>query len=108
MRWKNYAPNWPLLSSQRNSASRPTSRSTQAISPNWIKPLKEDKREIFRAAADAQKIADMQLRFHPDYAAQIDEPSAPSLARPQANRRLISNREHERVSGASASPATGD
>ena len=75
---------------------------------NWIKPLKEDKREIFRAAADAQKIADMQLRFHPDYAAQIDGPSAPSLARPQANRRLISNREHERVSGASASPATGD
>lgn len=26
-----------------------------------IRPLKEDKREIFRATADAQKIADMQL-----------------------------------------------
>jgi antirestriction protein ArdC len=25
---------------------------------HWIKPLKEDKREIFRAAADAQRIAD--------------------------------------------------
>jgi antirestriction protein ArdC len=23
---------------------------------NWLKPLKEDKREIFRAAADAQRI----------------------------------------------------
>ncbi|WP_263377191.1 ArdC family protein [Granulicella aggregans] len=36
---------------------------------SWIKRLKEDKREIFRAAAAAQKIADMALNFHPDYAA---------------------------------------
>jgi antirestriction protein ArdC len=43
---------------------------------NWIKPLKDDKREIFRAAADAQKIADMLMGFHPDYAAQarFDQP----------------------------------
>jgi antirestriction protein ArdC len=39
---------------------------------SWIKPLKEDKREIFRAAADAQRIADMELGFHPDYAAQAE------------------------------------
>ena len=39
---------------------------------SWIKPLKDDKREIFRAAADAQRIADMQLGFHPDYAAQAE------------------------------------
>jgi antirestriction protein ArdC len=45
---------------------------------NWIKPLKEDKREIFRAAADAQKIVDLVLGFHPDYAAQIDEPTTPA------------------------------
>ena len=38
---------------------------------SWVKPLKEDKREIFRAAADAQRIADMQLGFHPAYAAQV-------------------------------------
>lgn len=38
---------------------------------NWIKVLKEDKREIFRAAADAQKIADFALGFHPDYAARV-------------------------------------
>jgi antirestriction protein ArdC len=45
---------------------------------SWIKPLKEDKREIFRAAADAQRIVDMQLGFHPDYAARIEaEPSLP-------------------------------
>jgi antirestriction protein ArdC len=39
---------------------------------NWIKPLKDDKREIFRAAADAQRIVDMLLGFHPEYAAQAE------------------------------------
>jgi antirestriction protein ArdC len=39
----------------------------------WIKPLKDDKREIFRAAADAQRIASMELGFHPDYAAQVQD-----------------------------------
>ena len=38
---------------------------------NWIKALKEDKREIFRAAADAQKITDLALSFHPAYAAAM-------------------------------------
>ena len=47
---------------------------------NWIKPLKDDKREIFRAAADAHRIADMELGFHPDYAAQVEaEPTTPAL-----------------------------
>jgi antirestriction protein ArdC len=40
---------------------------------SWIKPLKDDKREIFRAAADAQRIASMELGFHPDYAAQVQD-----------------------------------
>jgi antirestriction protein ArdC len=45
---------------------------------DWIKPLKEDKREIFRAAADAQKISDVELGFYPAYAAQIEvEPTLP-------------------------------
>ena len=35
---------------------------------SWVKVLKEDKREIFHAAADAQKIADYILGFHPGYA----------------------------------------
>jgi antirestriction protein ArdC len=49
---------------------------------NWIKPLKDDKREIFRAAADAQRIADMELGFHPDYAAQMEaEITAPAPVR---------------------------
>ena len=38
---------------------------------HWAKKLKEDEREIFHAAADAQRIADLALRFHPDYAATL-------------------------------------
>ena len=40
----------------------------------WIEKLRSDKREIFRAAADAQKIADYLLQFHPDFAAQDSAP----------------------------------
>jgi len=41
--------------------------------------LKEDKREIFHAADAAQKIADVELGFHPAYAAQIEfEPTLPA------------------------------
>ena len=36
----------------------------------WLEKLRHDKREIFRAAADAQKIADYLLQFHPDFAAR--------------------------------------
>jgi antirestriction protein ArdC len=48
---------------------------------SWIAKLKEDKREIFRAAADAQKIADLALSFHPDYAAtmKVDNEQATQL-----------------------------
>jgi antirestriction protein ArdC len=45
---------------------------------DWIKPLKNDKREIFRAAADAQRIASMELGFHPDYAALTSDPATPA------------------------------
>jgi antirestriction protein ArdC len=34
---------------------------------SWLERLKSDRKEIFRAAADAQKIADYLLAFHPDY-----------------------------------------
>ncbi len=40
---------------------------------SWITALKNDKREIFRAAADAQKIADYLLSFHPEHAATSSE-----------------------------------
>ena len=34
---------------------------------SWLGKLREDKREIFRAAAAAQRIADYCLAFHPNY-----------------------------------------
>jgi antirestriction protein ArdC len=35
---------------------------------SWLVKLKQDRREIFRAASDAQRIADYLLAFHPGYA----------------------------------------
>lgn len=35
---------------------------------HWLETLRSDRKEIFRAAADAQRIADFLLAFHPDYA----------------------------------------
>lgn len=46
---------------------------------SWLKVLRGDKNEIFRAVADAQKIADRCLSFHPRFA-----PSAPSAEREEA------------------------
>jgi antirestriction protein ArdC len=36
----------------------------------WLAKLRDDKKEVFRAASDAQRIADYLLAFHPDYAAR--------------------------------------
>lgn len=38
---------------------------------DWLRVLRDDKREVFRAASDAQRIADWLLGLHPDYAAQL-------------------------------------
>ena len=35
---------------------------------SWLRTLKQDKREVFRAAAEAQRIADYLLAFHPEHA----------------------------------------
>lgn len=35
---------------------------------HWLETLRSDRKEIFRAAADAQRIADFLLAFHPEYA----------------------------------------
>jgi len=58
---------------------------------SWLETLCSDRKEIFRAAADAQRIADYLLALHPDYAARRlnmtttaeDAPAATS--EPQAN-----------------------
>ena len=57
---------------------------------SWLEVLKQDKREIFHAAAEAQRMADYILGFHPDYAkngedsADRDDEDASSLAPPLA------------------------
>jgi antirestriction protein ArdC len=42
----------------------------------WLEKLRSDRKEIFRAAAAAQRIADYLLAFHPDYAASQAAPHA--------------------------------
>ena len=41
---------------------------------SWVDVLKNDKREIFRAAADANRIAQWILSHHPARAAGRDDP----------------------------------
>ena len=40
----------------------------------WLEKLRDDRKEIFRAASDAQRIADYLLAFHPDYANGVTGP----------------------------------
>jgi antirestriction protein ArdC len=48
---------------------------------SWLEKLRSDRKEIFRAAADAQRIADYLLAFHPDYAtSQAGPPDSMSTA----------------------------
>jgi antirestriction protein ArdC len=42
---------------------------------SWIAVLKQDRREIFRAAAEAQRMADYILGFHPHYCETASESS---------------------------------
>jgi antirestriction protein ArdC len=45
---------------------------------SWLERLRSDRKEIFRAAANAQHIADYLLAFHPDYAKR--QPGSPESA----------------------------
>ena len=42
----------------------------------WLSKLRDDKREVFRAASDAQRIADYLLAFHPAYRVDDSRPTA--------------------------------
>jgi antirestriction protein ArdC len=44
---------------------------TASYLADWMTVIKSDKKAIFRAAADAQRVADYILGFHPDYAAAV-------------------------------------
>jgi Zincin-like metallopeptidase len=48
---------------------------------HWVSKLRDDKREVFRATADAQWIADFLLAFHLDFVAKRAEPDAQPAAR---------------------------
>ena len=96
---KNCGQNSPQLSSAQPLACRPDIPQHASYLANWIQKLKEDKREIFHAAADAQKIADFALAFHPNYAAAMkveneDRPTAASFA-PRAG--SSTDRSHARL-----------
>ena len=58
---------------------------------SWLETLRSDRKEIFRAAAAAQRIADYLLALHPDYAtrhlaATISAEDAPAAeSEPQAD-----------------------
>ena len=43
---------------------------------SWLEALRSDRKEVFRAAADAQRIADYLLAFHPAYRAGGSEAAA--------------------------------
>lgn len=50
---------------------------------SWLKALRDDKREVFRAASDAQRMADHCLAFHPEWKAARDaEAKAEAAAEP--------------------------
>lgn len=49
---------------------------------SWLKTLKNDKREIFRAAADAQRVADWCLSHHPEYKAKVTDQAKTADAAP--------------------------
>ena len=44
---------------------------------SWLRKLRDDKKEVFRAASDAQRIADYLLAFHPDWVAQNGRDAIP-------------------------------
>jgi antirestriction protein ArdC len=72
----------------------------------WLKNLREDKREIFRACAEAQRMADMCLGFHPEYAKEKAAEKVDVLeAEVKAEARAVS-RDPELV--ADKKPATAD
>jgi antirestriction protein ArdC len=85
---------------------------------SWLEKLRADRKEIFRAAADAQRIADYLLAFHPDYAAgqagetegglsDAAEPEAvpDSRERGEEEPRQGLNRERQRMAAVSPSAA---
>lgn len=58
---------------------------------SWIKVLKNDRREIFRAASDATKIVDFMLGRNQDETATVNETSEAATAQPASQPSLRQN-----------------
>jgi antirestriction protein ArdC len=64
---------------------------------HWLAVLRQDKREIFRSAADAQRIADWVLERHPDFRAKMAvTPGGSSVAAAPLTARVVDARAPER------------
>ena len=65
---------------------------------SWLETLRSDRKEIFRAAADAQRIADYLLALHPEYALAISPRRSPRKKRRQqeASRKPIAASLHNK------------
>src|SRR5579863_2135706 len=80
MPWRNCGPSWPRLSLPLSLAFPPISRSMPATSRTGSTSEGRQARDIPRRAADAQRIADMVLKFHPDFeAAYMAPPERPAF-----------------------------
>ena len=74
-----------------NTLGLPTDFENHAVYvATWLKRIKEDRRELFRTAAEAQRICDYVLKWHPAYAAQIEaQPDRPAHAPDQQSSKPI-------------------
>jgi antirestriction protein ArdC len=60
-----------------NNLSLPTDFRNHAVyAATWLKRIREDKRELLSCAADAQRIAEYTLTFHPNF--KSAQPARPS------------------------------
>ncbi len=56
---------------------------------DWLQKLRDDTKEVFRAASDAQRIADYLLAFHPDYANKDTSPGCEGNAGSSPNGEML-------------------
>ena len=52
---------------------------------DWLRTLRDNKREVYRAATEAQRIADYLLAFHPAYPDRARSPAAPVGDQPETS-----------------------
>lgn len=73
---------------------------------SWLEVLRRDPREIFRAAAEAQRIADWVLERHPEYARAAEAERRADAERQATREASEAVRDQERIADTPALPAT--